>query len=253
MSSWKKASKSVQKTHRERHQPESRQHLGLLEKKKDYKLRATDYQTKKSTLKLLRKRALNKNPDEFDFHMINSKIKNGIHREKGKPKEHTPEQIKLMETQDLKYIGYKRHLESVKINKLQSQLHMLDAVNETSNKHIFFVDDGEEAKGFDLAQRLDTHPDLLHRKINRPRLSKLQEMTLPHIDDSTLAKIEQQKHMAYVELRKRVDRERELTVVQQKLEVRRALKNKLVEKPKIVKQGSKEAAPIYKWKFQRCR
>uniref|UniRef100_A0A6V7K4F7 U3 small nucleolar RNA-associated protein 11 n=1 Tax=Bracon brevicornis TaxID=1563983 RepID=A0A6V7K4F7_9HYME len=253
MSSWKKAAKAGQKTHRERHQPEYREHLGLLEKKKDYKLRANDHNEKKATLKLLRKRALNKNPDEFHFHMINSKIQDGVHREKVKPEDHTPQQIKLMETQDLKYIAYKRNIETKAVDRMQSELHMLDVANVTQNKHVFFIDSDEDEKEFDLAKRLDTHPALLDRKINRPRLGDLEKMNLPELDDETIAKLEQKKHMSYVELGKRVERERQLSIVQQKLEIERALKNKNVDKPKVVRKASKDAAPIYKWKFQRNR
>ena len=253
MSSWKKAAKSTQKTHRERHQPESRQHLGLLEKKKDYVARAKDHHDKQKTLKLLRRRALNKNPDEFYFHMINSKIEKGVHREKSKDDTSTPEQIQLMETQDIKYIAHKRNIEAKKIDKLQSQLHMIDAVNETKNKHIFFIDDSKELRNFDLAKRLDTHPALLSRRTNRPKLSRLKDMKLPEFDETLLGKIEQQKHMSYKELQKRIDRERELTVVQQKLEIQRALKDRKVTKPKLVHPGTKNAAPIYKWKYERKR
>ncbi|XP_033214429.1 probable U3 small nucleolar RNA-associated protein 11 [Belonocnema kinseyi] len=253
MSSWKKAAKTGQKTHRERHQPESRKHLGLLEKKKDYVERAKDYHSKQDQLKVLRNRVLNKNPDEFYFHMINSKIRDGIHREKDKPEEHTPDQLLLMETQDLKYVVYKRNMEAKKIEKLQSQLHLIDAANETKNKHIFFVEDETEVKNFDLAKKLDTHPALLSRRTNRPRISNLKNMKLPDVNEEMLAKIEQQKHMAYRELDKRIERERELTIVQQKLEIRRALKDRKVTKPTHIRPATKHSAPVYKWKFERKR
>ena len=96
MASLKNAAKSTQRTHKERHQPSLRSELGLLEKKKDYKLRAKDFNEKKVTLKRLRKKALNKNPDEFYFHMVNSKTEDGVHKEKASEETLTPEQVSFV-------------------------------------------------------------------------------------------------------------------------------------------------------------
>ena len=125
MSALSNAAKT-QRTHRERHQPAGRAKLGLLEKKKDYKLRADDYNKKKKALQHLRKKALNKNPDEFYHHMINSKTVDGVHRERTKDVALTEEQVQLMQTQDKRYIVNKLTAEKKKIAKLQAGLHMIN-------------------------------------------------------------------------------------------------------------------------------
>lgn len=247
MSSWKKASKTNQKTHRERHQPENRAHLGLLEKKKDYKRRAYDHHKKEKILKILKKKALNKNPDEFYTHMVNSKIIGGKHRDIIKPDNHTPEQIKLMETKDMRYIEFKRTIESKKIDKIQSSLHMIDAANKISNTHVFFVDSSDDVKNFDLTQRLGTHRELLDRKTNRIRKELLPNIDINNLDEKAI----EERNNAYKELEKRIYREKELSIVQQKLQVKKNLKDKRVKKPKQIKPGTNDAPPVYKWEYER--
>lgn len=228
MSVWKKAAKANQKTHRERHQPESRKHLGLLEKKKDYKQRADDYNEKRDTLKLLKKRALNKNPDEFYHHMINCKTIDGQHFEKEKEVEDTPEQSHLMQTQDIKYIIYKRTQESRKIEKLQSQLHLTNVNHNIKNQHITFEKE-KVAEDNNL-----THPEL------------------EHVNEDVLNEITEKQKKLYTELGKRIKREKELAIIQRKLEMRNFIKNKKNNLlPKLIEKGSKERAPIYKWKYER--
>lgn len=59
---------------------------------------------------------------------------------------------------------------------------MTDVAEATPNTHTFFVEEGEE-KEFDLAKRLDTHPALLGRKSNRPRMADLDKIVLPDVND----------------------------------------------------------------------
>lgn len=79
----------AQRLHRERRQPEHRKKFGYLEKKQDYKKRAIDHQMKAERLKKLKNKALDRNPNEFHFHMINSRIVDGVHQEIPKPLEPT--------------------------------------------------------------------------------------------------------------------------------------------------------------------
>lgn len=241
-----------QKTHRERHQPEHRKNLGFLEKKKDYKLRAQDFNKKKKTLQLLRKKALDKNPDEFNFHMINSKLVDGEHQEKKKDAALTEEQIAIMQTQDLNYVVSKRTSERRKLDKLQSKLHLISSMEKPKNKHTIFVDSETEKKNFNLAEHLDTHPSLVGRAYNRPRLSQLKagQFSRP-VDADQLLEVKKDTLKAYKELNQRINREEQLGVLQRKMELKslmRAGKNKPC---KIVKEETKESAPVYLWAKER--
>ena len=64
-----------QKFHRERGQPEARKKYGVLEKRKDYQIRAKNFKEKQETIKKLKEKARLRNPDEFYFKMIDKEVK----------------------------------------------------------------------------------------------------------------------------------------------------------------------------------
>lgn len=254
MSSWKNANKTRTRTHRERGQVESRAHLGHLEKKKDYRLRADDHHRKAKTLKLLKQKALDKNPDEFYFNMVNTVKKDGVHerREKTEP-EHTEAQLKLMFSQDLKYVNMKRSTELKKIERLKSSLHLIDCDDKPKNKHTVFVDSKKEVKQFDAAKYFKTHPSLVSRTYNRPKLETLKSGELSSLAElGSLEELSNERKKKYKELKKRIEREKELSIIAQKMERKKQLTDTKSEKTKLSAE-TKDAPAQYKWTFQRKR
>ncbi|KAM4701302.1 putative U3 small nucleolar RNA-associated protein 11 [Discoglossus pictus] len=250
--SFRKALKSRQKDHKERSQPGFRKNLGLLEKKKDYKLRADDFRKKRNTLNALRKRALDKNPDEFYFKMTSSKLQEGIHVIKQKTEEATDEQLKVMRTQDIKYVEMKRVAEAKKIDRLKSELHLLDAEGKQRNKHTFFCDTKKEVVQFDLAAHLNTAPELVNRVYNRPTLDTLhKEAVKGFVNTSQLKKLSIQRKQQYELLKQRIEREKKMFVISQKIQTRKDLMDK-TEKVKVKKE-TVDSPAIYKFKMQRKR
>ena len=253
MSSLNKASKS-QKTHRERHQPSERSHLGLLEKKKDYKLRAKDYNEKKAVLKHLRKKALNKNPDEFYFHMINAQVVDGAHKDllsKKRSKNNqgqNQEKIKLLQTQDYKYVSNKRLSEQRKIEKLRATLHLLD--DKPANTHTIFVESDQEKRELDLATHFDTAPQMLGRTSHRPKMETLAKETMEDIDEESVQK---KQRKAYKKLGQRIHREKQLRVIEEKMVAKRHLSDRKNAPSAIVKEETPDSAPVLKWKPERKR
>jgi hypothetical protein len=57
------------RNHKERSQLSHRQRFGILEKHKDYVLRARDYHSKQDRIQRLRQKAADRNKDEFYFGM----------------------------------------------------------------------------------------------------------------------------------------------------------------------------------------
>lgn len=61
------------RNHKERSQLAHRAKFGILEKHKDYVLRARDYHSKQERIKTLQRKAANRNKDEFYFGMVNQR------------------------------------------------------------------------------------------------------------------------------------------------------------------------------------
>ncbi|KAK7283148.1 hypothetical protein RIF29_12465 [Crotalaria pallida] len=127
------------RAHKERSQPSSRKKFGLLEKHKDYVVRAKAYHAKENTLRKLREKAANRNQDEFYFKMIRTKTVDGIHKPESDANKYTQEELMLMKTQDIGYVLSKVQSERKKIEKLTATLHSID--NQPSNNHVYFAED----------------------------------------------------------------------------------------------------------------
>ncbi|XP_006821517.2 putative U3 small nucleolar RNA-associated protein 11 [Saccoglossus kowalevskii] len=158
-----------------------------------------------------------------------------------------------MQAQDIKYVNYKRMVEAKKIEKLKSNLHMLDdSTEKPKNKHLFFVDSEKEVKEFDAAKRLDTLPELLPRTYNRPTKKTLQTARLlGQTDADSIRYLANERRRQYKELTSRIEREKELHIVSQKMEV---LKNLMDKTQKIKKKEETKTTPaVYKWVAQRKR
>lgn len=180
MSSLRNAVKRI--THKERAQPRHRQHLGILEKKKDYKKRAEDYHRKEDRIKAMQERAAMRNPDEFYFGMHTSQVKDGKHKSltAEEASRLPPEMIQLMKDQDLSYVRMQKQKDVKRAERLQASLHLLDGAEAekkgSKRKHTVFVDSQDEAKKFDISKHFDTLPEFAGRTFNRLRSKDVEKL-----------------------------------------------------------------------------
>ncbi|KAL1511049.1 hypothetical protein AB1Y20_005873 [Prymnesium parvum] len=254
------------RTYRERAQPAARKNLGLLEKKKDYKLRANDFHRKQEALKVLQEKAAFKNPDEFYYKMVHTKMQDGVHtgRKEAPP---SADDLKAFKKEDASYLNTKRQAEARKIEKLRATLHEVDA--PAQNKHTVFIDSKEEAKDLDLVEHFDTPAELLSRAKHRPRRNSrtvqtvdsrgwgyLPSQNVPAVNElhtSALpkrlaTKAEKSRAAKYSELTQREERHRKMARTLERIGIEKALLGKGRVKKLKGKDGELRQ---YKWRQER--
>lgn len=184
--------------------------------------------------------------------MTRVKLQDGVHVIKETKEEVTPEQLKLMRTQDVKYIEMKRVAEAKKIERLKSELHLLDFQGKQQNKHVFFFDTKKEVEQFDIATHLRTAPELVDRVFNRPTIETLQKQKVKGVNHKNrLKRIAKERQKQYNCLMQRIEREKKLFVIAQKIQTRKDLLDK-TRKVKVKKETVNSPA-IYKFESRRKR
>lgn len=264
MSSLRNAVKRI--THKERRQPKRREHLGLLEKKSDYKERATQYHRKQDRIDKARAAADLRNPDEFYFGMHNAAVgEDGYHRKTERKRqaereaEIGPAAVRIMKQQDLSYIRNQHKKEQKKIEKLQAGLHFV-GVDQTKGKHTIFVDTAEEAAALDVADHFDTVPELLGQTFHRPRKATLEKEAVEAADAlkgneramrKRMKKIGKARASKYAELETRQKRVAALERAEAHLVTERLLAQK--GKKRKIKGAERGQPAVYKWSSKRQR
>ncbi|KAH9906325.1 U3 small nucleolar RNA-associated protein 11 [Xylariomycetidae sp. FL2044] len=154
------------RVHRERAQPKERQRLGILEKHKDYSLRAKDFNKKKAQLRALRSKAAERNEDEFYFGMMSRKgPETSLQKRKGWTgtvqgdrgnKAMDMETVRLLKTQDMGYIRTARNVAAKEVRELEERVLGLGAsldemvVEDDDNDD----DEDDDDDGFDFGDEM---------------------------------------------------------------------------------------------------
>lgn len=236
-------------THKERGQPSWHKKAGFLEKHKDYIIRARDYQKKKNYIKTLKKKAADRNPDEFYFKMKNSQVKNGVHESIDQNQCLDMETVKLLKTQDLGYIVHRKAIDDSKARKMKENLHMIG--EGEPKRHRIFVDDVETLEKFDPAEHFNTEPELVDRAFNRITKDKLKnDPAIANVKVKAVKRASRLREQSYKELNRRINRGDKLTKAVNALQAQRASMAK-GSKRKI--EDPNTGTVSYKFKRQRSK
>lgn len=185
--------------------------------------------------------------------MEKARTKGGVHvAPTAQANKYSQEELRLMKTQDVKYVALKAQVDAKKAERLKDSLHFIGMAQV--NSHTVFVDDAAQAKRFDPAAYFDTPAELVDRSFNRPRAAQLASASActavrPQGVAST-AKIEKRKHAAYAALAQRAERRDKLA----RMATGMALEKEVMGKGRKRKLRPEEAGgqtKAFRWKAER--
>ncbi|KIW09048.1 uncharacterized protein PV09_00939 [Verruconis gallopava] len=184
------------RNHKERSQPHGREKWGLLEKHKDYALRAKDHKEKQKRLKILKEKAALANPDEFSFRMISTRTINGQRIADRGNKALSTDVVRILKTQDVGYVRVMLQKTRREREKLESEIQIStegrivplktgtengadeledeDEDAERRAKKVVFVnsvDEQNEILNFDDEEK-DKETSLVSKRLSRSELEK---------------------------------------------------------------------------------
>ncbi|CCD24590.1 rRNA-processing protein UTP11 NDAI_0D02760 [Naumovozyma dairenensis CBS 421] len=245
------------KQHRERSQLNSRSRLGFLEKHKDYVKRAQDYHRKENTLKILRSKVKERNPDEY-YHAMHSRRVDAkgllVTSRRGEDEDESlsTDQVKLLKTQDSNYV---RTLRQVELKKLENKSKTL--MFSASGNHTVFVDNRDDFKSFNAEEHFGTTTELLTRNENRLTKEQLIHSALMNPSGNIASSsaimpresLNKKKLKKFKIVKQHLERENQLKEVQSRMDMQREVMKK-GSKKKIIDTRGKVS---FKWKKQRKR
>ncbi|KAK5630599.1 hypothetical protein RRF57_006314 [Xylaria bambusicola] len=255
------------RVHRERDQLQERKgRYSLLEKHKDYRLRAQDHNRKKAQLKSLKKKAEDRNEDEFYFGMLSRKgpetaLSSGSKKWDGTVagdrgnKGLDIDVVRLLKTQDMGYIRSVRNVAMKEVRTLEERVIALggdiDNLNENGEDEddmdldFDFADEpsakkksGSKTKKIVFADRQDEREDKIRHDIENESPEDQDE----DLDSENPEKLRaEQKQKLLEKLKRRLQnarkKQRVLAQTEQELEIQRARMAKTATIGGVTSQG----------------
>jgi len=207
----------------------------------------------------LKKKASERNPDEFYFKMKNSQVQDSKHKEL-KNGSIDIDTLKHFKTQDQGYLNYKKSFEMKKIEKMRENLHFIDTIashesGPARKNHKIFVSNANELSSFDPEQHFHTPTEMLSRSCNRSSIENIQQLAdkpTSSISIQDIKRVNSSISSQYTELKQRIKRLKKIDAAVGAVSLQRNLMGK-GSKRKIEVDGPNGKTALFKWKRERLR